>query len=202
MAVKFKSKYTGPEIEAILDSVKTLSSNYIISVDELPPVDQAQTGVLYNCKDKIYFSTGEKWVEVNTDIDSEEGDIDGDISIKDDEGNTQIISAIIDFADFVQYGDLYFSLPSDSQTGMYLHALRELMKTQGKTHYSLSDVQVINFIEDLEENNMLTAIAADNHGHFFVKIDLIDGHEVDITLEETLEDGTELYLIEYVGYAL
>jgi hypothetical protein len=60
MAVKFKSKYTGPEIEAILDSVKTLSSSHIISVDELPPVDQAQTGVFYNCKDKIYFSTGEK----------------------------------------------------------------------------------------------------------------------------------------------
>jgi hypothetical protein len=85
---------------------------------------------------------------------------------------------------------------------MYLHALRELMKTQGKTYYSLSDVQTINFIEGLKENNMLTAIAAENHGHFFIKIDLIDGHEVDITLEETLEDGTELYLIEYVGYAL
>jgi hypothetical protein len=111
-----------------------------------------------------------------------------------------MIGGKINFADFVLYDDLYHSLTPDSETAKYFTALRALMQQHGKSYYTLTNASAYGFIEDFEENNLLSTTVADNHGFFLVKMDLVDGTEVDITLKTI--DSQELYLIEYVGYAL
>lgn len=204
MATKFKSKYTAQEIEQLLDSIKNGfagDADAIVIVDALPEITTANPSVFYKYKGHIYFINNGEWVEISTPTDSTT--IGGDITIEDEDGEEQTIKAVIKFSDFSPYSDdLHFTLISGSETSLYVYALRKLMKEQGKTYYNLTDAEVYGFMEDFNGNNLLTAIAADNSGHFFLKMDLIDGHEVDITLEQILIDGTELYLIEYVGYAL
>lgn len=134
-------------------------------------------------------------------VDPDEGVIGGSINTGDEDEPVEV-KAIIRFEDFELYEDnLHFTVKPNSQTDNYLRALRELMATEGKTYYTLTQTEAYGFIEGQMENNMLGATAAQNHGHFFIKIDLIDGHEVDITLEQVV-DGVEIYLIEYVGLAL
>lgn len=194
MAVKFKSKYTGPEIEALLDSIGSTISGAIIPVDELPAAAEANTASFYRFDKKVYFSTGTEWIEVGeggATADPAEGII----------NSTEVMqSGKINFADFVQYDDLYYTLPSDSETAQYFAALRLAMAEQGKTYYVLTEAAAYGFIDNFENNNLLSATIADNHGFFLVKMDLVDGTEVDITLK-TIDDQ-ELYLIEYAGYAL
>lgn len=196
MAVKFKSKYTGPEIEALLDSIGSAVMGAIIPVDELPAASEANTLSFYRVGNQIYCSTGTEWIEVGVDEDGSTADpAEGIIN------STEVMQGgKINFADFVQYDDLYYTLPSDSETAQYFAALRLAMAEQGKTYYVLTEAAAYGFIENFEENNLLSATVADNHGIFFVKMDLVDGTEVDITLKTI--DGKELYLIEYVGYAL
>jgi hypothetical protein len=198
MAVKFKSKYTGPEIEALLDSIGSTISGAIIPVDELPAAAEANTASFYRFDKKIYFSTGKEWIEVGVD------DGEGGATADPAEGiinSTEVMqSGKINFADFIQYDDLYHTLSSDSETAQYFSALRSAMAEQGKTYYVLTEAAAYGFIDNFENNNLLSATIADNHGFFLVKMDLVDGTEVDITLK-TIDDQ-ELYLIEYVGYAL
>lgn len=196
MAVKFKSKYTGPEIEALLDSIGSTISGAIIPVDELPAAAEANTASFYRVGNQVYCSTGTEWIEVGVDEGGSTADpAEGIINSED-----VMIGGKINFADFVLYDDLYHSLTPDSETAKYFTALRALMQQQGKSYYTLTNAAAYGFIEDFEENNLLSATVADNHGFFLVKMDLVDGTEVDITLKTI--DSQELYLIEYVGYAL
>lgn len=213
MAIKFKSKYTAQEIEALLDLVGATTAGALIRVEELPSVEDAFTSSFYECKGKIYYTEDGKWVELNIGtnaagggmpVNPDEGVVDGDIVIEPEvEGEEPIeIEAVIRFEDFEQYSDeLHFTMKEDSPTYKYIHALRDLMVAEGKTYYALTKTKAYGFIENQPENNLLGATAAQNHGHFFIKMDLIDGHEVDITLEEVVGE-TEIYLIEYVGLAL
>lgn len=196
MAIKFKSKYTGPEIEALLDSIGSTVSGAIIAVDELPLPEDGNTASFYKYDNKVYFTTGTKWIEIGVDEGGSTADpAEGIINSED-----VMVGGKINFTDFMLYDDLYHSLTPDSETATYFAALRTLMQEQGKSYYTLTNAAAYGFIEDFEENNLLSATIADNHGIFFIKIDLIDGNEVDITLKTI--DGVELYLIEYVGYAL
>lgn len=196
MAVKFKSKYTGPEIEALLDSIGSTISGAIIAVDELPLPEDGNTASFYKYDNKVYFTTGTEWIEVRVDEGGSTADpAEGIINSED-----VMVGGKINFADFILYDDLYHSLIADSETATYFAALRTSMQEQGKTYYTLTNAAAYGFIDNFEENNLLSATIADNHGIFFIKMDLIDGNEVDITLKTI--DGVELYLIEYVGYAL
>lgn len=213
MATKFKSKYTAQEIEALLESVESAQLGAIIKVDKLPEPSQANGSSFYLYDGKLHFSDGKEWavvgsfnedISTGTPVNPDEGVIGGSIIIEDEEGEVvEEIAPQIFFSDFAQYDDEYhFTLVKNSQTDKYIHALIEQMSAQDKTYFTLTKAEAYGFIEDEEENNLLNATIASNRGHFFIKMDLIDGHEVDITLEDVLEDGTELYLIEYVGYAL
>lgn len=213
MAVKFKSKYTAQEIEALLESVESARLGAIIQVDELPDPEKANGSSFYLCGSKIYFLNGKEWsvvgsfneeISAGTPVNPDEGVIGGPVIVEDEEGEVvEEIAPLILFSDFVQYDDDYhFTLTNNSQTYKYIDGLLDQMASQDKTYFTLTKAEAYGFIEDEEENNLLNATIASNHGHFFIKMDLIDGHEVDITLENVLEDGTELYLIEYVGYAL
>lgn len=210
MAVKFKSKYTAQQIEQLLDAVGSTVNGAIIRVEVLPELADALTTSFYECDGKVYYSDGDKWNEVGYStnevgggmpVDPSEGVIGGSINTGSEDEPVEV-KAIIRFEDFELYeDDLHFTVKPNSQTDIYLRALRDLMAAEGKTYYTLTQTEAYGFIEEQVENNMLGATAAQNHGHFFIKIDLIDGHEVDITLEQVV-DGVEIYLIEYVGLAL
>jgi hypothetical protein len=212
MAVKFKSKYTAQRIEELLDLVGSTVAGALIRVEELPSLEDALTASFYEYNGKIYYVENNQWVELGANnvgggmpVNPDEGVIGGDIVVEPEvEGEEPIeVKAVICFEDFEQYeDDLHFTIKTNSDTDKYIHALKSLMESEGKTYYAIAKTEAYGFIEDQPENNLLGATAASNHGHFFIKMDLIDGHEVDITLEEVLDDGTELYLVEYVGYAL
>lgn len=214
MAVKFKSKYTAQQIEELLDLVGATTAGAIIRVEELPSAEDAFASSFYECKGKIYYIEDGKWIELNIStnvagggmpVNPDEGVVGGDIVVEPEvEGEEPVeIKAVIRFEDFEQHEDnLHFTVKVGSDTDKYIHALKSLMESEGKTYYTIAKTEAYGFIEDQPENNLLGATAASNHGHFFIKMELIDGHEVDITLEEVLDNGTELYLIEYVGYAL
>lgn len=214
MAIKFKSKYTAKEIENILDSIGATAQGSFTRVDELPDPADANTALFYIYNDSVWYVntdvTPYEWKELGTStnevgggmpVDPDEGVIGGIINTGNEDEPVEV-EAIILFEDFELYEDnLHFIIKPDSQTDIYLRALRELMVSKGKTYYTLTQTEAYGFIEGQVENNMLGATAAQNHGHFFIKMDLIDGHEVDITLEQVI-DGVETYLIEYVGLAL
>ncbi len=211
MAVKFKSKYTAQQIEELLDLVGATTAGAIIHVEELPNIEDAYSTSLYECKGKIYYIKNNEWVEFGANsagggipVNPDEGVVGGDIIVEPEvEGEEPVeIKAVIRFEDFEPYEDgLHFTVKTGSDTDKYIHALKSLMESEGKTYYSIAKTEAYGFIEGQSENNLLGATAASNHGHFFIKMDLIDGHEVDITLEETV-DGIEIYLIEYVGLVL
>jgi hypothetical protein len=213
MATKFKSRFTAEMVETLLESVESAKLGAIIKVDELPEPSQANGASFYLYEGKLHFSDGKEWavvgsfneeISTGTPVNPDEGVIGGSIVIEDEEGEVveEIVPQIF-FSDFAQYDDEYhFTLIKNSQTDKYIHALIEQMSAQDKTYFTLTKAEAYGFIEDEKENNLLNVTIASNYGHFFIKMDLIDGHEVDITLEEVLADGTELYLIEYVGYVL
>lgn len=197
MAIKFKSKYTGPEIEALLDSIDSAISGAIIPVDELPLPEDGNTASFYKYDNKVYFTTGTEWIEVGVD----EGGSTADPAEGIINSEEVLLGSTIDFNDFVLYSDeLHHVLPSETPTAEYFTLLRAAMAEQGKTYYTLTNAVAYNFIEGFSENNILCATVADNHNFFLVKMNLIDGTEVDISSK--IIDDTEVYLIEYVGYAL